>query len=50
MHCNNCNSNNIKTRKNYSHGSGSKGKKVHTCKDCGSSNIAQEQKRNFRRR
>ncbi len=50
MHCTNCNSHNIKSRKNFSHGTGSKAKTTYVCKDCGSTSVAQEQKRFFRRR
>ena len=42
MHCGNCNSRNIKTRKNVSHGSGSKKRVSYSCIDCSSTNIIQE--------
>lgn len=50
MNCKSCNSKNIKTRKNYSHGKSSGGKITRTCKDCGSSDIEMPRVNNFRRR
>ena len=50
MHCSECNSQNIRTRKNNTHGSGSTTKKSYSCKDCGSLKIIKEEVRNFRRR
>ncbi|MEC8221016.1 MAG: hypothetical protein VX028_02990 [Nanoarchaeota archaeon] len=50
MHCLDCNSSNIRTRKNHTHGSSSTTKKSRTCKDCGSHKIKIEVQRNFRRR
>ncbi len=50
LKCLNCNSTNIKKRKNFSHGSGSKGKNSYVCKDCNSSSVEIESnRRNFRR-
>ncbi len=50
MNCKSCNSSKIVTRKNYSHGKASGGKKVNSCKDCGSSDIEIPRANNFRRR
>ena len=47
--CNQCESENIQTRKNFSHGSGSKAKKSYQCKDCGSSDVKIPQTGRFRR-
>jgi len=50
MICKNCNSKNIKARKNFSHGKSSGSKKSYSCKDCGSSNVEMPRVNNFRRR
>jgi transposase-like protein len=50
MLCSNCGSKNIQTRKNFSHGSGSKAKKSYLCKDCGSSSVVEEPFRRFNKR
>ncbi len=50
MHCGNCNGHNIKTRKNVSHGTGSKKRVSYSCLDCSSTNIIQEVAKKFARR
>ena len=50
MKCNKCNSENIKKRKNFSHGSGSSARVNYFCGECGSSDIFKpQQRRGFRR-
>lgn len=48
--CNKCGSTNLKTRKNFTHGSSSKAKTSYICNDCNSTDIDKAtNKRNFRR-
>ncbi|MBT7902912.1 hypothetical protein HN587_03540 [Candidatus Woesearchaeota archaeon] len=48
--CKSCKGTDIKSRKNYSHGSKSKAMITYTCKKCGSNNIeTKEDPRNKRR-
>lgn len=48
--CAECGSENIKKRKNFSHGNTSKAKTSYLCKDCGSSKMTMPQARFARRR
>ena len=48
--CKECNSNNMKKRKNFSHGSNSKAKVTYICKDCNSTNVEIETGRRSNRR
>ena len=50
MFCKDCKGKNIKTRKNYTHGSSSKVKKTFVCVDCNSSNVETEEKSFGRRK
>lgn len=47
MNCGECSSSDIKKRKNFSHGKGSKGKTSYSCNACGSSNVKQDTFRRF---
>lgn len=50
MKCKNCQSQDIKVRKNFSHGKGSSARKLKICSSCGSTDIEMPPQRNFRRR
>ena len=49
--CNSCGSSQVATKKNYTHGKGSKSVSTHKCSKCSSTDIdIQEQRRFFKKR
>jgi len=50
MRCKKCNNSNIRTRRNYSHGSKSRSTTIMFCKTCGSTSIESGRNDNKKRR